>query len=66
MSNQIAIDLLRIVNRFEAALVQIAEMQPEKDEWDAVDKFADCRRLARAALEDIGIEYSKENKHESD
>ncbi len=36
--------------RFRENLREIAKFPNEDNEWDAVDKFRDCRRLAQAAL----------------
>lgn len=40
------------LERLRAVLKEIAEMGDENNEWDAVEKYRDCRCMAGAALGD--------------
>lgn len=40
-----------------AALKHIAEMPPEKDEWDGAEKYAQAQAHAMQTLRELSVEY---------
>jgi hypothetical protein len=42
-------------DKLRAVLQSIVDMDPEENEWDAVEKYSACQRLARDALSDEDV-----------
>ncbi len=43
---------------YQKALKRIAEMLPERDEWDGAEKYALCQKIAHEVLTNTGVKHN--------